>query len=447
MRNLNACSRLRHDQTLWSFLGLTCLAICLAELHTAASVRAADVAAEIATSEAEPPAAIVLEPGENPPPFVQLSPSEAPVPWTVEHVGEFHLVDQDGAQVTRETLLGEPWIANFIFTRCTYQCPATSRKIMELNQELRNVPVRFVTITVDPQHDTVAIMREFASIWKAQAPRWRFVTGDPDEVMQLIRKGFKVAAWENVGTERLPGMEFAHSNHLIHVDATGRILGRYDSGVDAELITLRRVVKGEIQTPMKYRPATLDAVAVLEARRKAASRKPASPTNAEPDPLEKLPDWAQRLPATNAMLNMLAALLLLQGFAAIKLGRVQLHKRLMLMAFFVSVAFLGCYLTYHYALHEYAGIRGKPYSGTGLLRSIYYGILISHVALAATVPILAIITIRSGLRAFPHGISSAEFAQRISERRKHKRWAWVTFPIWLYVSVTGVIIYWMLYRL
>lgn len=396
----------------------------------------------------EPPAAIVLEPGDNPPPFVQLSPNEPAIPWSPRQVGEFHLIDQNDEPVTRETLLGEQWIANFIFTRCTYQCPATSRKIMTLNQELRKFPVRFVTITVDPEHDTVAIMKEFASIWKAEAPRWRFCTGKPDDVMQLIRNGFKVPAWENVGTARLPGMEFAHSNHLIHVDANGVILGRYDSGVDAELVTLRRVVQGDIATPLKYQPASLDAVAALEHRKQEiVAKKKAAHEQGEEDPLAKLPGWARRLPMTNAMLNSLATLLLLQGYVAVKLGRIQAHQRMMWMAFFVSVAFLGSYLTYHYALHHFAGVRGKPFHGTGLIVPIYYGILISHVVLAAIVPLLAIVTIRTGRRAWPKGISPAQAAKLVQERQIHKRWAWITFPIWLYVSVTGVIIYWMLYQM
>ncbi|SFH79724.1 DUF420 domain-containing protein [Planctomicrobium piriforme] len=387
----------------------------------------------------EPAAAIVLEPGDNPPPFVQLAPNEAPVVWDAQRVGEFKLVDQLDQPVTRESLLGQPWVANFVFARCSFQCPATCRKIMDLNNEVADVPVRFVTITVDPAHDTVPIMREFADIWKAKPDRWLFCTGEPKQVWDLIRKGFKVAAWENAGTARMPGMEFAHSNHLIHVSKDGEILGRYDSAVDSELVTLKRVLKGQITTPLKFQPATLDALAQFKARQ-AEAAIPA-------DPLDKLPGWAKRLPATNAALNSLATLLLLAGFFAIKAGAVGLHKRMMLTAFFVSIIFLVCYLTYHYALHEYAGIRGKPFPGTGTLKTVYYTILISHVILAATVPVLAIITIRNGLRAYPEGLAPQQLAELVAERKTHHRWAKVTFPIWLYVSVTGVIIYWMLYHL
>ncbi len=370
----------------------------------------------------EAPAAIVLEPGETPPPFVQLSPNEPPVIWDAQQVGEFHLVDQDGNPVTRESLLGQPWVANFIFARCVTHCPLTCRKIMDLNEELRKVPVRFVTITVDPEHDTPEFMKEFAETWKADPKRWLFCTGKPDDVWNLIRHGFKDSAWENVGTAKRPGMEFAHSNHLIHVDKNGIIQGRYDGGVDFELVALKQVLQGKTTTPRRYRPAVKD-------------------------PLDNLPGWAKRLPLTNASLNGLATLLLISGFLAVKAGAFRLHKRLMLSAFFVSILFLGCYLTYHYALHEYAGVRGKPFPYEGSIRTVYFAILISHVVLAAIVPILAIITIRNGLKAYPNGTSPEQFKELVKERRTHHRWAKFTFPIWLYVSVTGVVIYYMLYRM
>lgn len=399
---------------------------------------------------ADPPAAILLEPGEVPPPFVQLEPNKPPVPWVVDEIAEFHLVDQNGDPVTRETMLGEQWIANFIFTRCPFQCPATSRKIMELNQELRDVPVRFVTITVDPEHDTVPIMAEFASIWKATPPRWRFCTGKPEDVTKLIRTGFRVTAWENFGTARLPGMEFAHSDHLIHIGPDGRILGRYSGTVDAELVTLARVVKGEIETPKKHQPATIQQIAELEARKAEMLKQNAlraGGRNGVANPLANLPRWARALPTTNAMLNALAGLLLIQGYAAVKLGKFKAHKQLMLWAFLISVLFLVSYLSYHTALHYYTGTHGKQFEGTGVLRGIYFFVLITHVVLAAAVPVLAIITIRTGLKAYPEGRSLEELASLTHERKVHKRWAWITFPIWLYVSVTGVIIYVMLYRL
>jgi uncharacterized membrane protein YozB (DUF420 family) len=134
----------------------------------------------------------------------------------------------------------------------------------------------------------------------------------------------------------------------------------------------------------------------------------------------------EELPAVNASLNALAAVLLVLGWAQIKLGRERAHKILMLTAFAVSIIFLTCYLIYHY--HKLS----VPFQGPSSVRPIYYTILISHVILAATVPFLASITIYLGL----------------SDRRaRHRQFARWTFPIWLYVSITGVAIYVMLYQL
>lgn len=131
------------------------------------------------------------------------------------------------------------------------------------------------------------------------------------------------------------------------------------------------------------------------------------------------------LPAVNAVLNGTAGILLAIGYLLIRAGRIQAHKRVMLTAFGVSVAFLICYLIEHYEVGM------VYYQKTGLIRAVYLSILTTHTVLAATVPVLAIITLRRGLR--------ADFKRH----RKIARW---TLPIWMYVSVTGVIVYLMLYQ-
>ena len=145
-----------------------------------------------------------------------------------------------------------------------------------------------------------------------------------------------------------------------------------------------------------------------------------------------LPEWVERLPAINAILNSIATVLLVLGLILIKRKKRTAHKWTMLAAFLDSVIFLVCYLTYHTALRHYTGSSGRPFPTENSLRPIYLLILITHVVLAATVPILAIVTIYRGLKA---------------DWERHKKIARWTFPIWLYVSVTGVIIYWMLYHL
>jgi uncharacterized membrane protein YozB (DUF420 family) len=130
------------------------------------------------------------------------------------------------------------------------------------------------------------------------------------------------------------------------------------------------------------------------------------------------------LPTLNAILNGTAAILLVTAYTFIRQGKREAHKRTMIAAFTVSTIFLISYLVYH----AQAGV--VYYSKTGILRIIYLTILTTHTLLAATVPVLAIITLRRGLK--------GNFA-------KHRVIAVWTFPIWLYVSVTGVVVYLMLY--
>lgn len=131
------------------------------------------------------------------------------------------------------------------------------------------------------------------------------------------------------------------------------------------------------------------------------------------------------LPKLNAALNATAAVLLLCAYTLIRRGRREAHKRVMLAAFTVSVLFLISYLIYH------AQVGSVRYPHPGAIRSVYLAILFTHTVLAAAVPVLAIITLRRGLK--------GNFA-------RHKAIARWTLPIWLYVSVTGVVVYLMLYQ-
>jgi uncharacterized membrane protein YozB (DUF420 family) len=132
------------------------------------------------------------------------------------------------------------------------------------------------------------------------------------------------------------------------------------------------------------------------------------------------------LPLLNASLNATAGVLLLFGYISIRSGRVQRHKAAMIAACVVSTLFLTSYVIYH------ANVGSKPFPGHGPIRTVYFVILVTHVILAATVPPLALITLTRGLRS------------RFDRHVAIARW---TFPIWLYVSVTGVIVYLMLYRI
>ena len=131
------------------------------------------------------------------------------------------------------------------------------------------------------------------------------------------------------------------------------------------------------------------------------------------------------LPSLNAILNSLSAILLITGYIMIRRGKIHLHRICMISAFITSILFLISYLVYHY----HAGV--NRFTGVGPIRTVYFSILISHTILAALVPVLASITLYRALR------------ERFDRHRKIARW---TLPIWLYVSITGVIVYWMLYH-
>ena len=133
-----------------------------------------------------------------------------------------------------------------------------------------------------------------------------------------------------------------------------------------------------------------------------------------------------RLPDFNALMNLVAASAILAGYAAIRTGRRTTHRVLMLCAVGASALFLAGYLAHH------ARVGSVPYRGTGALRIVYFAILGSHTILAATVPPLVAVTLTRALR------------ERFDAHRRLARW---TLPIWLYVSVTGVVVYLMLYRI
>lgn len=132
------------------------------------------------------------------------------------------------------------------------------------------------------------------------------------------------------------------------------------------------------------------------------------------------------LPALNASLNALASVFLVVGYILIRSGRRDAHKRCMLLALTTSALFLTSYVIYH------ANAGSAPFRGVGAIRAVYFAVLIPHVILAATILPLALLTAARGLR---------------GDYGRHVRIARWTLPLWLYVSVTGVIVYLMLYHL
>lgn len=150
----------------------------------------------------------------------------------------FELVDQEGRAVTRETLLGVPWVADLVFTRCALVCPRMTAAMARLDRRLPPEGVRLVSVSIDPAHDTPEVLAAYAARHGA-SPRWRFLTGEHAAVRALARDGFKLGVAEVKG-ETDPGLALTHSDRFVLVDAAGRVRGYYDPFDDAALARLER---------------------------------------------------------------------------------------------------------------------------------------------------------------------------------------------------------------
>jgi protein SCO1 len=302
-------------------------------------------------------------------------------------LGSFRMVERSGKSVTEADLAGDVWVSAFIFTRCPISCPRISSVMKGLQDPLRKAGVRLVSFSVDPDHDTPAVLSRYAQGLGANPDGWWFLTGKRDEVVALILDRFKLPVSRNEGVEASPEAKaelVQHSSRLVLVDRGNKVVGFFDSDDRSAVETL-----------------------VSMARRKAS--------------------WVRKLPALNATLNGSCAVLLVIGWSLILTKRVRGHAACMIAAVAVSSVFLACYLIYHFQVGSVA------YKGVGWSRFVYFTILLSHTVLATlgVVPLVSLTLIRAIRKEF----------------HRHASIARVTFPIWLYVSVTGVVIYWMLYQL
>lgn len=423
---------------------------------------------------------------------------------------EFEFPECMGGTVSLESMKGKRWLANFIFTRCAGPCPLMTRDVSELHRRVAkaNPDFRFVTFTVDPVYDTPEVLKKYAETFQADLQRWSFLTGDETKIHDLIRTGFVLYVQPNLGDLRKPGFEVAHSNRAVLVNEDGIPVGSFIMTVPEDVVRLRRIIEGKVEFPTpvegglslssgenpvvpftlvpanpngnsavdentdknedkengcegenenESNPSDEDGETELgsqestdeqstnievkdpgfeenksEAYPIAPIIEPADTPQAKNQRIDQLlPAWAARMPSINAALNSVCIVLLIGGLVAIKAGKKIRHRNLMIAAFLVSTAFLVCYLAYHQVLFQYTQFRGRAFVGSKLATRMYFGILIPHVILAALVPILA-------LRVF-----YLAFRERWPE---HRRLARITFPIWLFVSITGVVIYGMLYH-
>jgi protein SCO1/2/putative membrane protein len=322
-------------------------------------------------------------------------------------VGEFSLTERGGRTVTDQDLLGKVWIASFQFTRCTGQCPQVSRAMHELQERLAGRrDVLLVTFTVDPKRDTLEDLNRYADLHGADPERWLFLTGEEDEVYRLLKDGFHLHTRRKQGRELGPGEEeVEHSSKVVVVDQHGRVRGYYDG----------------LRNPILPDP---------EAQYQSDLRRLVN----QVDEL-RLPWFMPRdVPRFNALLNALSAVLIVVGYRAVRGRLIRLHVACMLSALVVSALFLASYLYFHLVVKAGQATRfaDQAVGAPAWVGYLYYAVLGTHTVLAVFAAPLALVTAYLGLR---------------GRLRRHVRVAWWTLPIWLYVSVTGVVVYVLLYRL
>jgi len=142
-------------------------------------------------------------------------------------VAEFDLLERGGGHLTRADLLGRPWVASFLFTRCTGPCPMVRATLKQLEKRLQGTDARLVTFSVDPAFDSPAVLAEYADAVQADPKRWLFVTGDPAAIYALARESFLSAAEQAPAGAAPIGEQVSHSTRLVAVDKRGRVRGFY----------------------------------------------------------------------------------------------------------------------------------------------------------------------------------------------------------------------------
>ena len=309
-----------------------------------------------------------------------------------EHsVGDFSLQERSGKSVSACDLRGKIWVVQFFYPGCNF-CSKNTPTMVRL-QELYRGKADVSLVSIALAGDSPATLKAFAADHHADPNQWLFLTGPEEKVHGIVSVNFFDTAIRKKNP--MPGDEITHSMNLFLIDPQGQTAG-YVVGTSPGAA---EALKTEIDK--------------LRIRRRLE---------------ERIPIRGGDLPWFNAILNSSCTILLLLGWIAIKMRLVTLHKIVMLLALAVSMIFLSSYLFYHFVVLEAEPMR---FGGEGTVRYVYFTILLTHTVLAITVAPLAIFITVQGLR------------NALASHVRIARW---TLPIWLYVSVTGVVVYWMLYR-
>ena len=311
-------------------------------------------------------------------------------------VGDFRLQERHGQFVRSRDLLGKVWVAQFFYPGCNL-CSRNTPTMKSLQDHYRGkADFRLVSIDLIDSLKTIGpeTLHEFAKSYEADPDQWLLLTGSEDKVGEVL--SFSFFSMHFPKKDPMVGDAIAHKTDLVLVNHRGTMVGYVDG----------------------TKPGAADAL-IVEIDRLRGQRRME----------DRIPITGADLPWVNAMLNSSCTILLLLGWMLIRMRYEKLHKLVMLSALAVSMVFLTSYLFYHFVVMEMEPMR---FRGEGTAKYVYFAILLSHTILAIMVAPLAIYITVQGLR------------NALAAHVKLARW---TLPIWLYVSVTGVIVYWMLYRM
>lgn len=168
-------------------------------------------------------------------PLLRKSPEPLPV---LREIPKFELIDQDGQSFVSDALMGSPYVASFIFTRCTSVCPLVSQKVSELQKQLQDggLPVRLVSFTVDPDYDRPEQLKAFGSQYRAVPGVWSLLTAETsfgaDDYLRFIEEAFGVGVDGSESRSEQSALEIAHSEKLLLVDQFGRLRGYFAATAD-----------------------------------------------------------------------------------------------------------------------------------------------------------------------------------------------------------------------
>lgn len=192
-------------------------------------------------------------------PAVKASTTTIKINLPSRELPEFEFAECRGGTVTRDSLRGKRWLANFIFTRCAGPCPMMTRDISVLHERIsdKNPDFQFVTFTVDPSFDTPDVLKKYAETFKADHERWKFVTGEEQQLYDLIRGGFMQYVKPEALESRVPGFEVAHSNRAVLVNEDSIPVASFVMTIPEDVAKLRRIIEGREEFPKPGPPISV----------------------------------------------------------------------------------------------------------------------------------------------------------------------------------------------